>query len=108
MSAPESAAKPLLIISAIYFVISVLIPCAFAIFSLHPVALTAEPISVPKNQYIIAITAAIAMTHEIIVRTFLSSITLSENSFANIPLYVEADGETETFGFSRKMCIFIE
>ena len=71
-------------------------------------ALTAEPISVPKNQYIIAITAAIAMTHEIIVRTFLSSITLSENSFANIPLYVEADDGTETFGFSRRMCMFIE
>ena len=48
------------------------------------------------------------MTHEIIVRTFLSSITLSENSFANIPLYVEADDGTETFGFSRRMCMFIE
>ena len=48
--APESATRPFEMTSPRTIMPSVLIPCARAIWALIPVARTAVPISVPKNQ----------------------------------------------------------
>ena len=49
-SPPESATIPFEMASAKTFIVFMFIPCAFAMLWLQPVARTAEPSSVPKNQ----------------------------------------------------------
>ena len=49
-NAPARPTNPFEITSPNTFVAFVLIPCALAMFGLHPVARTLAPISVPKNQ----------------------------------------------------------
>ena len=55
--APAKATNAFDITRPIVFIIFILIPCAFAMAGFVPVALRAEPISVPKNAYITAIIA---------------------------------------------------
>ncbi len=62
ISPPASATSPFESARPSTFITLMLIPCALLISGLHPVARIADPISVPKNQYSTAITAAARIT----------------------------------------------
>ena len=95
ISPPARATSPLERARARIFIKSTLIPCAFAIFGLHPVARSAQPCSVPKYQYKIQIITNANITGD----SSKISITKdkSDTHTVNIELTIEPAEDEEEF-----------